>query len=132
MSVINDVLLAVLGLVNTKTRTVLIGSLPPDNSVAAYISGGSPDTTFQDKEMAYSLLISLECKNASQKTASDELNDIHKLLTMATSYPETTAYQITNIETVTSPYYVGREQNSQHIYGSTLRVKFYYKKGLTE
>ena len=132
MSVINDVFTAVIGLMNTETRTVIIGALPPDNGFAAYISGGSPDSTFIDKEFAYEILVSLEAKNVSQKAASDALNDIHQSLTQAREYPETNAYQITNVETVTTPYYVGREQNSQHIYGSTLRIKFYYKKGTIE
>ncbi len=129
MSVITDVFEAVLGLMNTEDRTVLIGALPPDNSVAAYISGGGIKSTFLDKGFAYNLLVSLEAKNTAPQTALDTLNDIHQAVTQRKNYPTTEAYQITDVETVNSPFYVGREKNSQHVYGSTLRVKFYYKKG---
>lgn len=144
MSVINDVLLAVIGMAEEvlypteetpkkgETRdpfTVInIGALPADDKICMSISGGWPEHTFNDKGMEYELNLVLNGKHSSQQTVSNALNDIHQGLTQTKDYPQDTDYQITNIETTASPNYIGREENKQYLYGSSLKVRFYYRK----
>jgi hypothetical protein len=131
MSVINSVLLAVIGMAQATPRyaPITIGALPPDNGISCSIATGAPETTFLTKGMAYQFSLVMNAKHTSQQTASDTLNDIHQALTQATQYPATAEYQITSIETISTPSYLGREENKQYLYGSSLRVKFFYKKG---
>lgn len=130
MSVINDVLLAVIGMVTLDLYApIKIGSLPADNGLSIYIGTGDPSETFHTKGMRYELDLVLNGKHSDAKVVSDALNDIHQSLTQTKVYPKTNDYQITNIETIISPNYRDREDNGQILYGSGLRVHFYYKKG---
>lgn len=129
MSVINDVLLAVCDLVKQQTTfPVYIGALPPDESITLAISSGGADSTFLTKGMAYSLDVVLNGKSANQKKISDALNDIHQFLTQSKTYPITEDFQITDIQTDSTPNYIGREENSKILYGSGLLIKFFYFK----
>lgn len=107
---------------------ILIGALPADNGICCTITGGWPEATFIDKGMSYELSLVLNGKHESQQIVSDTLNDIHQALTQTKTYPQTDAYQITNIETTASPSYIEREENKQYLYGSSLKVRFYYRK----
>lgn len=129
MSVINDVLIAVIGMMPRKYSPVTIGAMPADNGIACAIANGAPEGTFMTKGMAYQFNLVLNGKHASQQTVSDALNDIHQALTQTKEYPYTDTYQITDIDTISSPSYLGREENKQYLYGSSLRVRFFYKKG---
>lgn len=131
MSVINDVLLAVIDMAQNiqPYYNIKIGAMPADNSISCAIATGAPDATFNDKGFSYEFSLVLNGKNYDQQKVSDELNDIHQILTQAKIYPATDTFQITNIETTSSPSYIGREENKQYLYGSSLRVRFYYKKG---
>lgn len=133
MSVINDVLGAVVALAELKEpyADIQIGALPADNGLCMTVASGGPDTTFLKKSAAYSIDIAFNGKHTNAKTVADALNDIHQYLTQLKVYPKTEAYQITNIETVAVPNMIEREANSQILYGSFLRVKFFYKKGVT-
>lgn len=129
MSVINSVLLAVIDLVNLEKpyASVVIGALPADNGLSMTIGAGAPATTFMTKGMAYEIDLVFNGKHSNAQTVSDTLNDLHQVLTQAKSYPSTDEYQITNIETSATPSYLSREENNQILYGSALRVKFFYK-----
>lgn len=129
MSVINDVLLAVIGLAQATNpyATITVGALPADNGIACSIATGAPDGTFMTKGMAYQFSMVLNGKHHNQQTVSDALNDIHQALTQRKTYPSTDTYQITDISTSSSPSYLGREENKQYLYGSALSVRFYYK-----
>lgn len=131
LSVINDVFLAVLDMAQATNpyATIRIGALPADDGISAQIATGSPDTTFQTKGMVYDLGIILNGKHSNAQTVSDALNDIHKALTMAKEYPQTDTYQILNVITTTTPSYIDREEHQQYLYGSSLEVRFFYKKG---
>lgn len=130
-SVINDVLEAVIGLIDALNpyAKVKIGSLPANDGISVYVASGAPEATFMTKSSAYELSLTLNGKHYSQKVVSNTLNNIHEALTQALSYPKNEHFQITNIETITTPEYLSREENKQYLYGSSLRVKFYYKKG---
>ena len=156
MSVINDVLQAVVNLCNAQDPynrealyaqgfkmfdkdknpiyvpadgvTVKIGSMPADNGISVFVGTGYANETYMDKGMAYELHIVLNGKHAQQQIVSDTLNDLHVYLTQLKEYPANDYYQITDIETISAPSFIGREENKQYLYGSSLRVKFYLRK----
>lgn len=128
MSVYDDVLEAVVGLANQTNpyAKVTIGPLPPINGISIAWSAGNLNTFF-DKKAAVSLSAVLNAKHSDQRTAADALGRIHTALNMAKAYPSSAGFQITNIETSGAPSYLGREENQQWLYGSSLEVKFFLK-----
>lgn len=128
MSVYDDVLQAVVGLANDTTSyaVVTIGSLPADNGICMAWGPGSLNT-FLNKKAAVTMTAVLNAKNTNQQAALDALSNIHTALNMMTTYPTADNFQITNIETNGPPSYLSREQNSQWLYGSSLKVKFFLK-----
>lgn len=131
MSVISDVLEAVIDLAEAENpyAPIRIGALPADNGLCMAVSSGAPDSTFMTKSFAYALDIVFNGKHTDAQTVANTLCDIHEALTQRKQYPVTDAYQITDIVTVSAPNMIEREANSQILYGSFLRVKFFYKKG---
>ena len=128
MSVYDDVLLSVISLAEQAGpyADIVIGPLPPDNGISIAWSTGALNT-FMDKRAAVSMSAVLNAKHADQTTASDMLGKIHTYLNMRKDYPAAESFQITNIETNGAPSYLGREQNKQWLYGSSLTVKFYLR-----
>ena len=131
-SVYNDVLNAVISMVNTMTPSayadVVVGSLPPNNGISMTWGSGSLNT-FMDKNAAVEMIAVLNGKHTNQQIVSDTLGQIHIFLNMRKDYPADDNFQITNIETISPPCYLGREENNQWLYGSSLAVKFFCKKG---
>lgn len=129
MSVIKEVFDAVKTLANETNpyATVKVGALPTDNSIVMEIATGSPDTVFKDRSALYSMDIVLNGKHTSQETVLDTLCDIHQALTQRDTFPDTGEAQITNIETTNIPSYLDRT-NNQWLYGSSLRVSFYFRR----
>ena len=128
MSVYDDVLTAVINLAEQTNpySNIVVGSMPPINGISIAWSSGNLNT-FMNKKAAVVMTAVLNCKNSDQQTAADTLGNIHTYLNMLTSYPTADNYQITNIETIGAPTYLGREENYQWLYGSSLEVKFYLK-----
>ena len=131
MSVVNDVLLAVIGMAQIEDlyAPIRIGSLPADNGIAMHIVIGSPDTTFQSKSSVQEIQCAIYAKNFDAEKASNALNDIHQALTQTKTYPQTNDYQIVNIITTESPNYLDREDNGQWLYSSAVSIRFFFKKG---
>ena len=69
----------------------------------------------------------LNGKHTDEQILSAALGKIHTALSMATEYPAADNYQITDISTINAPGCLGREENEQWLYGSSLRVKFYLR-----
>ena len=128
MSVYDDVLAAVVELANQTNpyAKVTIGPLPPSNGISVAGSAGNLNT-FLDKKAAVSMSAVLNAKHKDQRKAADALGKIHTALNMTKTYPSADNFQITNIETINAPSYLGREQNQQWLYGSSLEVKFFLK-----
>lgn len=127
MSVYTDVLNAVVGLINdTKPYSkVIIGSLPPQRNFNSL--GFSSNNEFFTKRSAVEMTAVLNGKHEKQKTVADGLGAIHTSLSMRKQYPTADNFQITNISTLSAPTYLGREENKEWLYGSSLRVKFFLK-----
>lgn len=105
---------------------VRTGSMPPANGIAMTGQAAS-ETIFLD--IGSNERMSLVCngKNSSQRIVIEQLDAIHKALTRRKDYPAGETWQIYSIETVASPRLLGREQNNQWLYGSSLLVKFNVK-----
>ena len=131
---INDIIDAVMDLAEETNpyASLVRGPLPPDNGIAIYMATSGPDTTFMQKRIVYDFNLTLNGKHSSQQAVSAALNAIHTALTTAKNYPATTDWQIANIETVSLPSYLDREENNQYLYGSSLRVRAYIFGQLTE
>lgn len=128
MSIYNDVLLEVVNLAQ-KTQPysdIVIGSMPPENGISMAYSSGSLET-YLDKKAAVTMSVVLNGKHNNQQTVLDSLGKIHTYLNMQKTYPETDSFQIVNILTTSPPSYLGREENSQWLYGSSLAIRFYMK-----
>lgn len=128
MSAFSEIVEAIAGLAQAAAGvSVTIGALPADNAVCIAPASGAPSSTFLDKGMAYQWTLVCNAKNVDQKAAQEVLNAVHLALTQTKTYPTGDAWQITDIGTVAAPAYIGREQNSQWLYGSSLRVKFFLR-----
>lgn len=127
-SIINQVLLAVIAEAQkVVSQTIIIGALPADESISFAIGAGAAQTTFLTKSKPYEIDLVVNGKSFDAEAISDALNEIHAALTMTKSYPSTDGYQITDIETISTPNYLAIEENGQILYGSSLRVKFWFK-----
>ena len=128
MSVINDVVEAVIGLMNAAKpfATVTRGALPTGAGITCEVGPSTP-RMYMDKNTFVPLDITINGKHANLKTLSDALNGLHSTLTRATSYPSGTAWEITDIKTTTLPQVIGREDNNQWLMASALSVEFYWR-----
>ena len=109
---------------------IVYGSDPPANGICMIESAGGPQDTYIDKGMMIRLPIVLNGKHSNQQTVLNDLTAIHEALTRRTDYSDlgTADIQLVNIETMSLPAIIGREQNNQWICGSTLVAHFYWSK----
>lgn len=109
---------------------IVYGSDPPVNGLCMIPSGGIPTDTHLDKGMVYDMPIVLNGKNADQKLLLDSITKIHELLTRLLDYSDisTDECQVVNISTTGLPSIIGREQNKQWVCGSSINVKYYWRK----
>lgn len=128
MSVYTDVLQAVIDLMNSMNpyAPVIIGAMPPDDGISAAWASSAYNPFF-NKLAAVEMTAVLNGKHNDQKTVLDGLGAIHTGLSMRKEYPAAENFQITDISTLGAPSYLGREENKEWLYGSSLRVKFYVR-----
>lgn len=128
-SVINEVLDAVIGLMNATNpfATVTRGALPTGQGITCEIGPSTPLETYLDKNTYFPLDVTINGKHANLETLSDALNTIHSALTRAKQYPKSQRWQIVNITTQTPPNIVDREQNNVWLMASALSANFYWK-----
>lgn len=127
MSIFSEVLEAVIAMAQATEpyAAITVGALPADNGICVTYATGEPDATFLNKGMAYQRTLVCNAKNISQQAAQEALDTIHLALTQTKTYPRGMSWQITDIETISAPSYLSREQNSQWLYGSSLRIKIF-------
>lgn len=127
----DEVLQAVINMAEMAVGVPIVtGSLPPDNGIAM-TGGSSSSPIFLDIGSNETMNVVCNGKNVSQESVINQLDAIHKFLTRRKDYPTGNGWQIYAIETVSSPRLLGREQNSQWLYGSSLTIKFNVK-GISE
>lgn len=123
----NDVLQAVIDMAQAAAGAkVVLGSLPPDNGLAM-TGNASSYPIFLDIGSNEQMNVVCNGKNTQQQAVISQLEAIHASLTRRKDFPSTDTWQIYAIETTASPRLIGREQNSQWLYGSSLLVKFNVK-----
>ena len=123
----NAVLQAVIDMAETASgEKIVIGSLPPDNGIAM-TGQASSSPIFFDIGSNERMIVICNGKNTEQETVINWLDAIHHDLTRRKRFPQSDTWQIYAIETVSSPRLIGKEANSQWLYGSTLAVKFNVK-----
>ena len=129
MSVYDDVLTAVLNTMQQSgtNDNIYIGSLPPDNALSVTWASGEYSPFLSKTSAAVTLSLVFNGKNVDQQTLSDSMGSIHQHLSTLKTYPTTDTFQITNIQTMSPPTLIGREENKQWLYGSSLEVKFFLK-----
>lgn len=132
MSVIEAVLAEVIRIAGTINpvpyATIKIGALPADNGLSASLTPAAAITRHMNLGAEYGVIAVLNGKHADQYLLSDTLNRIHEKLTQTKVFQTVTGAQITCVETVAMPNYIGREDGQQWLYGSSIRIKFYYRK----
>lgn len=102
--------------------SIVTGSNPPENGIA--MTGQSASATiFLDIGTNERMSVVCNGKNTDQHTIITQLDAIHHALTRRKLFPQGNGWQIYAIETVASPRLLGREQNRQWLYGSSLLVK---------
>ena len=115
---------------------VVVGSLPGDDSIAAYISAGAPVQQHLDRGSVNELYITVKSRHSSHETALNALSDIHTRLTRLKTYPGGEGWQILDIATGTAPHYIDPQDSetpetpaggSQQLYVSSLKITFYIK-----
>lgn len=123
----NEVLQAVIDMAQAAAGAkVVLGSLPPDNGLAM-TGNASSYPIFLDIGSNEQMNVVCNGKNTQQQAVISQLEAIHASLTRRKDFPSGNTWQIYAIETTASPRLIGREQNSQWLYGSSLLVKFNVK-----
>ena len=123
----NEVIQAVIDMAQAAASAkVVLGSLPPDNGLAM-TGNASSYPIFLDIGSNEQMNVVCNGKNTQQQAVISQLEAIHASLTRRKDFPSTDTWQIYAIETTASPRLIGREQNSQWLYGSSLLVKFNVK-----
>lgn len=122
--------IAALAETTTPYADIVYGSDPPINGICMIHTGVGPSDTHMDKGMVYDLPIVLNGKNDDQQVLIDTLTAIHETLTRRTDYADisTAECQVVNISTTALPSIIGREQNKQWVCGSSLNIRFYWRK----
>ena len=128
MSVINEVVEAVIGLMNDTGpfATVTRGALPTHEGLVCEVGPSTPSEVYLDKNSYIPLDVTLNGKHHDLRTLSDAMNTIHSTLTRATEYPEGEGWKIVDITNYTLPQIVDREDNNEWLMASSLSVKFYH------
>lgn len=128
-SVINEVLEAVIGLMNRTApfATVTRGALPTAPGITCEIGPSAEQSVHMDKNSYVPLDVTINGKHHDLETLSDALNNIHSALTRAKAYPAAARWQITDIENRNLPEIIGREQNNDWLMASALTVNFYWR-----
>ena len=128
MSAINDVVVAVIGLMNA-TRpfaNVTRGALPTGAGLVCEVGPSMPQENYLDRTTLVPLDLTLNGKHANLQTLSDAMNTIHGTLTRATSYPSGTGWQIVEINNAMLPSIIGREPDNQWLMASSLTVMVHW------
>lgn len=102
--------------------SIVTGSMPPDNGIAM-TGQAAPQTIMLDIGSNERMSVVCNGKNTDQQTVISQLDTIHRVLTRRKDFPVGNGWQVYAIETVASPRLLGREQNSEWLYASSLLVK---------
>jgi hypothetical protein len=124
-SILNQAIESVMDLIDALSLFAPItrGALSAGNSLSCEIGPTIPETVWLDKNKYIPIDLTINGKHSNLETLSDTMNLIHETLTMMTSYPDGTDWQIVDIATQTEPQVIGREQDNRWMMASALSVR---------
>ena len=124
-SIINQAIDKVMDLIDEMGLFAMIsrGALGTGDSLTCEIGPTSPDIVWLDKNKYIPIDLTINGKHGNLQTLSDAMNVIHENLTMMRIYPESDAWSIVDISTLTEPQVIGREQDNRWMMASALLVK---------
>lgn len=121
-----EILTAIQQMISAITNAkVVIGALPPLGGYALSVAAGSPIDIFFSLATNEEMNVQFTGKGPNQIEVSSSMDEVHKALTRSKNLPYSSDWQIYAVQTTSAPQMIGREQNSNYIYGSSFRVKFY-------
>lgn len=128
MSVYDDVLTSVISLAEQADlySHIVIGPMPPKNGISIAWATGNLNT-FLNKKAAVVMSAVFKLQKFRSGNRVGYFGENSHVFKYAKNYPESDNFQITNIKTTSAPSYLGREENDQWLYGSSLEVKFFLK-----
>ena len=134
MSIINSAIESVMDLIDGLGlfTTISRGALGTGNDLVCEVAPSSPSEVYLDKNQYIVLDLTINGRHDNLQTLSEAMNTIHEDLTMMTSYPSGTNWQIVDITTYTEPQMIGREDNNRWMMASSLAVKVYTDIGKDE
>lgn len=131
VSVINLAVEAVMDLIDALSlfATISRGALPTGNGITCEIGPSGVEGVYMDKEQYIPLDLTINGKHTNLQTLSEAMNKVHETLTMMTGYPSGSNWKITDIQTLTQPQIIAREDGGHWLMASALSVRIYMMKG---
>ena len=125
-SVIDNVVEAVMDMIDSLNLFSLIkrGALGTGNGLSCGIAPSSPEEVYLDKNQTIILDFTINGKHENLDTLSKAMNKIHEVIPMMRNYPSGNGWQIIDIQTITFPQQIGREENNSWLMASSLNVKY--------
>ena len=99
------------------------GALGTGNGLTCEVGPTSPETVYLDKNQYIPIDLTINGKHDDLEVLTDAMYLIHESLTMARSYPSGNGWEIVDIQTMTEPQVVAREDSNQWVMASALYVK---------
>lgn len=124
-SIINQAVDAVMLLIDAMDlySSVTRGALGTGKNLVCDLGPSEADEVYMDKNETIVLDFTLNGKHKNLQTVSDALNKIHETLTRMREYPSGDGWQIMDIQTITFPQQIGREDDNSWVMASSLAVK---------
>ena len=125
VSIINQAVDSVMDLIDEMNlySTISRGALGTGNDLVCGIGPSGADEVYMDKNQFIVIDFTLNGKHTNLQTLSDTMNRIHEVLTMMHEYPSGQGWQIIDIQTITLPQQIGREDSNAWVMASSLAVK---------
>ena len=105
----------------TEYSRVLVGALPPDDSMVMAVSAGAEENTSLDLPGALNLDIVLNAKHREQDNVMAALFDVHTQVPRMMDLPRGNGWQILSVSTSSAPSFIEYD-GDQWLYGSALEV----------
>lgn len=99
------------------------GALGTGNGLTCEVGPTVPEAIYLDKNQYIPIDLTINGKHDDLEVLTDAMNLIHESLTMATDYPSGNGWEIVDIQTMTEPQVVAREDSNQWVMASALYVK---------
>ena len=130
MSIINGAVEAVMDMIDDLNLFAPIrrGALGTKSGLCCEIAPTSPTEIYMDKNRQETIDLTLNGKHEELETVTEAMNTIHEDLTFRKEYPTGEGFQIVDIETLTAPQVVGRDEYGLWLIASNLGVKIYMRK----